>query len=163
MSEGGTSARSDLVGGAGWISFGLLIVVESLRMDRFTNMGATLYTMPGFVPGMIGIVITLLGSLLALRGWRRSRSTGNTTGQATPVVNQRIAITIATTILYAGGLLGRAPFWLATALFVAVFTWVFAPQEQSAARRATAALLAGVLTTSIVMFVFQEIFLVRLP
>ena len=61
MSEGVNSARSDLRGGAGWIGFGLLIVGESLRMDRYTSMGATIYTMPGFVPGMIGAVLVLLG------------------------------------------------------------------------------------------------------
>ena len=54
MSDGGNTARSDLRGGAGWAGFGLLILAESLRMDRFTAMGAELYTMPGFVPGMIG-------------------------------------------------------------------------------------------------------------
>ena len=55
MSEGGKTARSDLLGGAGWMGFGLLIVTQALRMDRFTSMGATLYTMPGFVPGIIGL------------------------------------------------------------------------------------------------------------
>ena len=49
MSEGVDSARSDLRGGAGWIGFGLLVVAESLRMDRFENMGSTLYTMPPYV------------------------------------------------------------------------------------------------------------------
>ncbi|MBA4267503.1 MAG: hypothetical protein C0453_20715, partial [Comamonadaceae bacterium] len=70
MSEGGKSARSDLWGGAGWTGFGLLILAETLRMDRFTSMGAQLYTMPGFVPGMLGGVIVLLGLVLMLRGWR---------------------------------------------------------------------------------------------
>lgn len=167
MSEGGKTARSDLLGGAGWMGFGLLIVTEAWRMDRFTSMGATLYTMPGFVPGIIGSVIALLGAVLMLRGWRRSKADGaqpEPDATATePIVNRRIAMTLALSLVYAGALLGRAPFWLVTALFVAAFTWLFAPDGQPAARRAAAALAAGVVTSAVVTVVFQYVFLVRLP
>jgi hypothetical protein len=61
MSEGGQSARSDLWGGVGWAGFGLAIIAASWRMDRFESMGAQLYTMPGFVPGMLGGALLLLG------------------------------------------------------------------------------------------------------
>jgi len=167
MSEGGKTARSDLLGGAGWMGFGLLIVTEAWRMDRFTSMGATLYTMPGFVPGIIGSMIMLLGAVLVLRGWRRSKADGaqaEPDATATePIVNRRIAITLALSLVYAGALLGRAPFWLVTALFVAAFTWLFAPDDQPPTRRAIAALMAGVVTSAVVTVVFQHVFLVRLP
>ena len=167
MSEGGKTARSDLLGGAGWAGFGLLIVTEALRMDRFTSMGASLYTMPGFVPGIIGSVIVLLGAVLMLRGWRRSKAEGMQAAQdgttREPVVNRRIAITLVLSLVYAGALLGRAPFWLVTALFVAAFTWVFAPADQPRARRVVAAVIAGAATSAIVTVVFQYVFLVRLP
>lgn len=162
MSEGVDSARSDLLGGAGWAGFGLLIVAESLRMDRFTSMGAVLYTMPGFVPGMIGCVIVFLGAMLMLRGWRRSKA-GQHGEAGGPVLNQRIALTLVFTLLYAAGLIGRLPFWLATALFVAAFTWVFAPPEYTRIKQAGSAALAGVLTSAVVTLVFQYVFLVRLP
>ncbi len=167
MSEGGKTARSDLLGGAGWVGFGLLIVTEALRMDRFTAMGATLYTMPGFVPGIIGSLIVLLGAVLMLRGWRRTQA-GTTLPQSgasagEPVINRRIAVTLALSLLYAGALLGRAPFWLVTALFVAAFTWFFAPGDQPPARRVIAALIAGAVTSAVVTVVFQYVFLVRLP
>jgi hypothetical protein len=162
MSDGGKTARSDLLGGAGWMVFGLLIVAESLRMDRFTSMGAELYTMPGFVPGMIGGVLVLLGLVLMLRGWRRRAAApdGATEGV---VMNRRVAVTLGLSVLYAGGLIGQAPFWLATALFVAAFTWHFAPAEQARPKRLLAAARAGVLTAAVVTVVFQYIFLVRLP
>jgi hypothetical protein len=162
MTEGGTTARSDLWGGAGWAGFGLLIVAASVRMERFESMGAQLYTMPGFVPGMLGGVLLLLGAVLMLRGWRRSlRET--VAEPATPLINRRIAITLALTLVYAGLLIGRAPFWLATALFVAVFVASFAPEDQAPLRRLVVSVLAGVLTSAVVTFVFQHIFLVRLP
>lgn len=162
MTEGGTSARSDLWGGAGWAGFGLLIVAASWRMERFESMGAQLYTMPGFVPGMLGGVVVLLGLVLMLRGWRRSlREAG--AEPAERLINQRVAITLVLTLVYAGLLIGRAPFWLATALFVAVFVASFAPEDQPARRRLVVSVLAGVLTSAVVTFVFQQIFLVRLP
>jgi hypothetical protein len=162
MTEGGQSARSDLWGGAGWVGFGLLIVAASWRMDRFEAMGAQLYTMPGFVPGMLGGVVLLLGLVLMLRGWRRSRK--RTDAQAAePLLNRRIGITLVLTLLYAGLAVGRAPFWLVTGLFVATFVASFAPEEQALRRRVLVAVLAGVLTSTVVTLVFQHIFLVRLP
>lgn len=164
MSEGVNSARSDLLGGAGWTGFGLLIVAESLRMDRFTAMGAELYAMPGFVPGMIGCVIVLLGASLMLRGWRRRNTVAEApNGSASPVLNRRVLITLALSLVYAAGLIGRAPFWLATALFVAAFVWSFAPPERARSRRLLAAVAAGLLTSLVVTLVFQYVFLVRLP
>jgi hypothetical protein len=163
MDEGGKTTRSDIWGGVGWMSFGLVILVEALRMDRFTSMGATIYTMPGFVPGMIGVVVMVLGLVLALRGWRRLKTSSAPLESAEPIINGRIGLTILLTLVYAGGLIGRVPFWLGTALFVGTFTWLFAPPEQSVQRRLTHCVLAGGLTSAVVSIVFQEIFLVRLP
>lgn len=164
MSEGGKTARSDLWGGAGWVVFGLAIVIGSIRMERFESMGAQLYTMPGFVPGMIGGVVALLGLVLMARGWmRRAHETAAEAAPAEPLLNRRIVITTVLSLVYAGLLIGRAPFWLATALFVAAFVALFAPAEQAPARRATVALLAGVLTSAVVTLVFEQVFLVRLP
>ncbi len=166
MDEGGKTTRSDIWGGVGWVTFGSVILVEALRMDRFTSMGATVYTMPGFVPGMIGVVVMVLGLVLALRGWHRlktSSSSPESVEPAEPIINGRIGFTILLTLVYAGGLIGRVPFWLGTALFVGTFTWLFAPPEQSVQRRLTHCALAGGLTSAVVSIVFQEIFLVRLP
>ncbi|MGE0348652.1 tripartite tricarboxylate transporter TctB family protein [Hydrogenophaga sp.] len=162
MTEGGKSARSDLWGGAGWAGFGLLIVAESLRMERFESMGAELYTMPGFVPGMLGGVVALLGLVLMLRGWRRAAA-GHDGPAAEPLVNRRIGITLLLTLVYAGLLVGRAPFWLVTAMFVAAFVWQFAPEDAARGRRLVVAVAAGVLTSAVVTLVFQHVFLVRLP
>jgi uncharacterized membrane protein YhaH (DUF805 family) len=167
MTEGGKTARSDLWGGAGWVGLGLLIVVGSLRMERYESMGAQLYTMPGFVPGMIGGLVAALGLVLMLRGWLR-RAAEATAAQAEPepvepLLNRRIVITMVLSLLYAGLLIGRAPFWLVTALFVAAFVATFTPEDRSRTRRAVVAVLTGVLTSAIVTVVFEQIFLVRLP
>jgi hypothetical protein len=162
MTEGGTTARSDLWGGAGWAGFGLLIVAASWRMERFESMGAQLYTMPGFVPGMLGGAVLLLGLVLMLRGWRRSLREA-AAEPAERLINRRIAITLVLSLVYAGLLIGRAPFWLVTGLFVAAFVAAFAPEDQTPRRRLLVAVATGVLTSAVVTFVFQHIFLVRLP
>jgi len=159
-----SSARSDMLGGAGWAAFGLLIVVESLRMDRFTSMGATLYTMPGLVPGILGSLLVLLGAWLGVRGYRRWRlHRGMVDAAARPLLNRRIVTMLVTTLAYSVGLIGRVPFMLATALFVSVFVYLFTPAEATPTRRAVVALLAGSITALVVVLVFERVFLVRLP
>lgn len=165
MSDGGKSARSDLLGGAGWIVFGLLIGVESLRMERFTQMGSTLYTMPGFMPGLIGLLLMLMGALLCLRGWRRraAERAADSDEAAPRLFNARVALTLALSLIYALGLVGRVHFVLGTTLFVTAFVWLFTPSEVRPVRRAIAALAAGLGTALVVFFVFEDLFLVRLP
>lgn len=155
--------RSDLQGGLGWAVFGLAIVIESLRMERFTSMGGTLYTMPGLVPGIFGTLLILLGGSLAFRSWRRLQLAGGRGPAIDPLLNRRIVTMLVLTLVYAIGLIGRAPFWLATFLFVAAFTWAFTPADAGTRRRAVAALVSGVMTTLVVILVFEQVFLVRLP
>jgi len=163
--SGGKDARSDLLGGAGWVLFGLLVGAESLRMERFTQMGATLYTMPGFMPGMISVTLVLLGALLCLRGWRRGVAAGHATADVSQLrlFNTRVAATLALALLYAVGLIGRTHFLLATTFFVTAFVWLFAPPQTRTARRTIVALVAGLGTALAVFTLFEDLFLVRLP
>jgi uncharacterized membrane protein YhaH (DUF805 family) len=160
MESGGRTARSDLLGGAGWIVFGAAIVAAALRMDRFEAMGATLYTMPGFVPAIFGAVLLLLGAALALRGWRR-RSASREAAPA--VLNQRVVLMLGLSLLYAIGSIGRVPFWLATPLFIGAFIFLFTDDTRTLPRRAALAAAVAVLATITVVIVFEQIFLVRLP
>jgi uncharacterized membrane protein len=156
-----SSARSDLLGGAFWVGLGTLILIESVRMERFEKMGATVYTYPGFVPGLIGGFIVLLGLALAWRGFSK-RSQEN--AQAIPaMLNRRLVIALACSLGYSLLLLTRMPFMFATAIFVAVFTFANMPTTDALARRAFRASLSGIVTSAIVFYTFQEIFLVRLP
>jgi putative tricarboxylic transport membrane protein len=80
---------------------------------------------------------------------------------------RRLGATLALTLVYAVVLVGRMPFWLATFLFVfafiATFEWSRGRTLARHARRlGTAALEAG-LVAAAVTYVFERIFLVRLP
>jgi hypothetical protein len=160
MDSGGRTARSDLIGGAGWMVFGAAVLAAALTMDRFEAMGATLYTMPGFVPGIFGSTLVVLGAALALRGWRRRAASQ----QAAPaMLNRRVVTMLALSLVYAIGLIGRVPFWLATPLFVAPFIFLFTDDARSVPRRAALAAIVAVLTTVTVVVIFEQVFLVRLP
>jgi Tripartite tricarboxylate transporter TctB family len=113
------------------------------------------------VPALFGAVLLLLGALLAARGWRARR--GAVAAEAAqPLLNRRIALMLALTLTYAAVMIGRLPFWLATTLFVAVFTAAFS-EDLPRVRRTLAALASGLLTALVVVVVFERIFLVRLP
>lgn len=151
------------------IALGLAVVVESWRMPRFEALQINPYTVPGLVPGALGLVILVLGSVLCLRaaragGWRpggeRDRwladpGTGN------------LLLAAALCLVYAGGLVSRLPFWLATWLFVsgfiALFEWPLAASRADRIKRLAFALGFGLVIALVVSFVFERIFLVRLP
>ena len=79
----------------------------------------------------------------------------------------RLALALALTVGYAAGLVGRLPFWLATGLFVfafiAVFEWRLGADRTGGFRGLAIAAAEAAAASAPVTFVFQSIFLVRLP
>jgi hypothetical protein len=115
-----TPASADLRGGLFWVALGAAVVITSARMDRFESMGGSIYTAPGLVPGLFGGALLLLGLLLCWRA--RPQREASATSTTAPLLNRRVVGTLVLSLAYAGVLLGRAPFAVSTALFVAVFT-----------------------------------------
>ena len=142
----------DRVQGAVWALGGGAIIYGSWTMDRLERHGAALYTAPGLVPGLLGLVIFLLGVCLALRK-----------GKVQPAAPMRVGNTplvLALCLGYAVGLVGRLPFWLATFAFVTAFIAVF---EYPSRRRMGLAPIYGAATCLVVTYLFENVFLVRLP
>jgi uncharacterized membrane protein len=129
-------------------------------MERFDNMGATLYTYPGFVPGAISCFIVLLGLVLIVRGLKSKVSTE---ADAEPLVNRRFLISLICMLVFSLVLLAHAHFIIATGSFVAAFTYLFADEDTARMKKITSACLNGVISSVVVYFLFQEVFLVRLP
>jgi putative tricarboxylic transport membrane protein len=170
MEDNHPSPRADLIGGVAWIAFGLAIVAGSLAMDRLEQFGATLHTVPGLVPGLLGALIALLGGILVVRSLRRGATPARAAAEApAPDVRtgrMRAAIATALSLVYTLGLIGRVPFSVASVLFIFAFIMVFdvSPERpRGLARRALFAGIAAIATTAVVAFVFERIFLVRLP
>jgi hypothetical protein len=166
--------RKDLLTSVVLIALGSGILVEALRMPRFERLGVNPYTVPGIVPGALGAVIAFFGVLMLARtvvAWRRGHAVPAAAVAAEPGSTPRVVPTLALTLGYAGILVGRLPFVLATFLFVLAFlvTFGWTPGLLSPRRRAAllrllgAALLQAVLVAGAVTYVFERIFLVRLP
>lgn len=159
--------RADLWTAAVLLAFGLGVLALCLRMPTFVEQSHTGLTAPGIVPGFHAVVISLLAVVLGLRAIRRGAlRPGAAQGRALEPGDLRRLLTAAVLgTLYAGLLVGRLPFWMASALFVFAFTatfeWEKGPERR--ARRLAEAALLGLGTGVAVMLVFERVFLVRLP
>jgi hypothetical protein len=163
--------RADFITGLVFTALGLAILIESLRMPRFEHLQVNPYSVPGIVPGALGLVIAVLGFALAIRAaragdWRRTRGVGLRARLADPAV-RRTALALVLTLGYAAGLVGRVPFWLATGLFVfafaALFEWGEAATRAERWRNLAAAAVLAVAASAAVTWVFRYVFLIRLP
>ena len=168
------SARTDLRSALIWLAVGALIVVGSWRMDRFEGQGATLHTMPGLWPGVVGLILATLAIGLLLRSLLRARRMGWTAADTSDAVlapPQQFRLGVAMFFLYAVLLVGRGlPFWLGTALFVTSYIYVFRRADRLAIGTpgsdrgdALLAIACGVSTAVIVTLLFEQVFYVRLP
>lgn len=160
------SPRADLITAAVLLAFGLGVVALSLHMPTFVEQSGTGLTAPGIVPGFHGTVIALLSILLGLRATRRGglRAGGAKAGGAGKDLGRLLTAAVLG-VIYAAVLVGRLPFWLATALFVFAFTVIFewprGPQGRIRRLLEAAAIALG--TGWAVVLVFEDLFFVRLP
>jgi len=126
----------------------------------------------GLLPGLLGIGMVVLGTVLAWRSWRRGALRIAAPAASRDRHDERRRIGLA--ILLCGGygvvLIGHGlPFWLASTVYVAGAILVFRrlsrdPQERRFTPRSVLqALVIAVATAFITQWVFQELFLVRLP
>ena len=176
------SPRADLIGGVLWLALGAAIALMSWRMDRLQAQHINPYTVPGLVPGMLGLAMLVLGFLLATRGWRAGGRLAAATQpagggpppghgpHAGPAVRLRIVLVLALCLTFGVGLVGHGlPFWAAAALFVAVAVLVLqAPWRRAAGsglgpRTVLVAIAIGLGAGVLITVVFQDLFLVHLP
>lgn len=160
------SPRADLVTAAVLFALGVAIVQQAITMPRFVEQSGTGLTAPGIVPGFYGVMIALLSAVLGLRaigrgGW----AAGGAVARSATGDGRRLATAALLGVLYSGVLVGRIPFWAASALFVFAFITVF-EWDQGPGRRARRILEAAVIGLAAgitVMLVFEKLFLLRLP
>ena len=154
--------------GVFWLALGLVIAAESWRMPRLEEQGINPYTAPGLVPGLLGVILAALGVALFFR--RPVLASGpDLEGDAGGVAEPwRVGLAFLLCLGFGVGALGHGPpFWLASGLFlflaITLFEWPEHRQAGTLRYGVTRAVLIAVGAAAAVTFVFQEIFLVRLP
>jgi hypothetical protein len=165
--------------GLAWVIFGALILGMSLAMDRLAEQGVPIYAAPGVLPGLLGLVMILFGSSVALRRAPIPVSAEEAAQRRYRLQAGRLAAVLGLCLTYSFVLVGRGlfywvfgfslPFWLASAIFVTTAILVLQhPQRQEAGRKLDAraigfALLMGISAGVIATLVFERFFLVHLP
>ena len=164
--------KSDLRDAIGWIVLGVAIVIGSVTMDRLERQHINPYTVPGLLPGLLGMMMILLGGILLLRSWRRGALRLPEPARTVDDREQsrRIWVVVALCLGYGVVLVGHGiPFWLASSIYVAVSILVLQrmsrdPQERRLTPKAWAkAIVIGLSTGIITAVVFEQLFLVRMP
>jgi hypothetical protein len=163
-------ARADLITGAVFAALGIAVFVESWNMPRLEERSINPWTVPGLVPGLLGVIIATLGVILAVRSVLAG-GMGPVPADADPAEARagryRFWLCLILCLVYAVLLVGRLPFWLATILFVFAFIAAFEWRSDDPPRARTVKLaIAGViavLCAGTVSYSFEYLFLVRLP
>ncbi|MCF3932696.1 tripartite tricarboxylate transporter TctB family protein [Acuticoccus sp. M5D2P5] len=153
-----STPRADFVFSMLLTVLGVAVIVESVRMPRLQELGVDPMSAPGLTPGLLGVILTGLGIALFARSVRAAPVAGEAEGGW-----GRLALALGLCLLYAAGLVGRMPFMAATGIFVFLFVAAFSWGRASAARMLMMALALAVGTAVLVTFLFEKIFLVRLP
>ena len=169
----------------GWIAFGLAVAIASWRMDRLAHLRISPYSIPGLVPGILGMLMVVFGSVLLARAKAASRAAANGAGASTQdridappgtrrnregSMNALAAAVLC--VIFAAGFLGRGlPFTATAAGFILIFVMWFNWRESATGTFATGGLTRSILQAAavalgaafIIAWLFADVFLVRLP
>ena len=165
------SPRSDLIASLVWIVLGAATTIGSWNMDRLEKQDVNPYTVPGLLPGLLGVAIMFFGALMTLRAAREGAleaGAGKLQVKDTAAGQRRLWLVLALCLAFGVGLVGHGlPFWLAAALFISITMSILQyPARKAAGESVRGIVVAGVIGICaglIITLVFQEFFLVRLP
>jgi len=174
--------RGEWLGVAFWAGLGTTLFVASWRMDRLAHQGIAPWSAPGLLPGVVGALMVVFALVLAVQAWHGEKDGDDKAAQsgadpadparpADPLGGWRGSLLATVLCLaFAGFSLGHGlPFVVEAAVFILVFTALFRWAAWRAAGRgaivrglAQAAAVA-VLAAAAIAWLFESVFLVRLP
>lgn len=162
------SAFADFLFGLFWLALAIAIVIGSWQMDRLSHLQANPYSVPGIVPGVLGAALAVMGAVLVLRSVAAGALSQVGIGAIRLADHWRVLTTLALCLVFVIGAVGHGlPFWAAAAGFIAVFVFTFQFEDRRAQgtllRGAVFAVVFGLIGGYAIYYVFQELFLVRLP
>jgi Tripartite tricarboxylate transporter TctB family len=166
------SRRDDALSAGAFAALGGAIVLASWRMERLENLGINPWSVPGLTPGVVGALMVVFAAVLAWQS-RRGQGAGkaaHTAPSPAPSAGSagRSLIALGLCGLFAGASLGRGlPFGAEAAVFIFVFTAIFSWRDWRAGGRTARGLLRtliiAVVAAAGIAWLFESVFLVRLP
>ena len=161
--------KADLLTAVVLVVLGLAIFYLSWTMPRLEARRVHPATIPGLVPMALSAALVICGSLLAWRSWRIA-APGGWRGLAALFTTRqalRVLVILALALVHTLMLVGWLPFWGAAMLFIFSFivifeTWLSDTPVNWLSTLVWAALIAMAGGYGI-FYVFERIFLVRLP
>jgi hypothetical protein len=170
--EAVVASRTDFLSAIGWMTLGMVILIGSVMMDRLEDQDINPYTIPGLLPGLLGIAMMILGALLAIRSWRAPplRPAKTIDPSTSHAGRKRLALVLGLCLAFGVGLVGHGlPFWLAVVIFVTASILSLQYQQRPAIesaiklRQVAAATAIGLGAGIAITIIFQDFFLVHLP
>ncbi len=176
--------RRDRLDAAVWAAFGVVVLVAAWRVDRLENLGINPWSIPGLLPGMVGAFMILLAAVLALRAPPAAgpdaaptadgddddddddgtvTANAEVAGGMLRAVAAAIPCVLFATLGPATGLPFAVDAALFVAAFIALFSWPRWRAEGRIPRRLLRTLVIAVVSAGLIAWLFESVFLVRLP
>ncbi|MGL6108886.1 MAG: tripartite tricarboxylate transporter TctB family protein [Rubrivivax sp.] len=162
------SRRDEYLNAGVWAALGMVILVASWRMDRLATMNIDPWSVPGLTPGVVGVLMIVLALALALQARRAGKDQGLEEADPADGGTLRTLGAMVLCVLFAGITLGRGlPFAVEGAVFIVAFTAVFSwrtwRDENRIARGLAQTIAVAVIAAALISWLFESVFLVRLP
>jgi putative tricarboxylic transport membrane protein len=160
--------RGDLLGASVFAAAGAAILIASVRMDRLTDRGIEAWSAPGLTPGVVGALMIALSLVLGWQALRAPAQADDDDDAPVPGALRRTGLAMLLCVAFAGVSLGHGlPFVVEGAVFIFVFTTLFSWAEWHAAGRVARGLAqtlaVAVGASAFISWLFESVFLVRLP
>lgn len=159
--------RGDLTSAGVFAAVGAAILIASLRMDRLSDRGIEAWSAPGLTPGVVGALMIVLSLVLGLQALRAPAPVA-VDELPVPGAMRRAGLALLLCVIFAGVTLGRGlPFVVEGAVFIFVFTTLFSWADWQASGRVARGLVqtlaVAVSASAFISWLFESVFLVRLP
>jgi len=168
MNDEKPAPLADFLTGVAWLVLAIAIMIGAWQMDRLERLAAAIYTAPGLVPGLLGVAIALMSVILLVRAARAGALAHMRLPKFKIADHWRLIAAIVLGLGFAIGLVGHGPpFRVAAAIYIAAAVFVFQfpdrRREGTLARGAAFAIVFGLIFGFAIHYLFQDLFLVRLP